>query len=400
MPPAGPPPQRPAAPSRVERNKKTPKPATRRGMIITAIVAGLIGALIILLVMPAVFGVNPYNLLRGKVKLVEPREEVKVPSQQTNTVSPTSGATDVSAVAAKVIPSIVNITVQIPGGQGIGSGVIYQSGGYILTNNHVVSGATNIQVTFASGSELPATVVGTDVQNDIAVVKVNKTGLPAIAVGNSANLLVGQLVVAVGSPLGFQQTVTSGIISALHRNVPSQSANGQTTSVLTDLIQTDASINPGNSGGALCDSTGALIGINTLIASQSGGSQGIGFAIPVNTAKAVADALIAGTPVSHPYIGVLGQTVSADVATQFNLPVQEGALVTDVVKGSPAEKAGIKGGDVIVSAANQTVKSIDDLIAVVRATTVGTSIPIAFFEGSTKKTANVTVVEAPKSISQ
>lgn len=395
-PPGQVPPARAAATPPRHKNEKSGWGKTA----LIAIIAGLIGALIILLVMPAIFGVNPYNLIRGKVKTVEPSEEVKVPAQQTNTVSPSSGAVDVSTVAKEVIPSIVNVDVKIPGGEGIGSGVIYNSSGDILTNNHVVDGATSILVSLASGEDLAATVVGTDAQNDIAVIKVNKTGLPAATFGNSANLAVGQLVVALGSPLGFQQTVTSGIISALHRNVPEQTSSGATTGVLTDLIQTDASINPGNSGGALSDSTGAVIGINTLIASQSGGSQGIGFAIPINTAKAVADALIAGKPVSHPYIGVLGQTVDPTVATEFNLPVQSGALVTQVVPGSPAQKAGIVAGDVITNAAGQPVKSIDDLIAIVRTQTVGQTIPVTFFHGSSQKSANVAVTEAPKTIGQ
>lgn len=377
---------------------------------IMTICAGIIGALIVLLIMPAVFGVNPYDLVRGKVKSVTTVSGVNKGKQVTNVVSPTQGAQDVSTIAKEVTPSIVNIDVtstpqqqnpffQTTPQQGTGSGVIYTADGYIITNNHVVANATDIKVTFASGTELKAKLVGADPENDIAVIKVDKSGLPAISIGNSDTLVVGQLVVAVGSPLGFEQTVTAGIISALHRNVAADSTSGQTT-VLTDLIQTDAPINPGNSGGALCDSGANLIGINALIASQSGGSEGIGFAIPVNTAKRVADSLIAGKAVSHPYIGVQGQTVSSDIASQYNLPVSEGAFVTGVVPGSPAQKAGLKTGDIIVAADGQPVKSVDDLIASVRKKNVGEKMSITYYDGSNKKTVDVTIQEEPANLGQ
>jgi serine protease Do len=326
--------------------------------VLTAIVAGLVGALVVLLVLPAIFGVNPYDLVRGKVRKTVVDQETNQPKQVTNVVSPTQGATDVSGVAKKVTPSVVNIDVRttpqttnpfsLTPQEGTGSGVIYTSDGYIITNNHVVSGAQDITVTLASGTELKGKKVGADPDNDIAVVKVDQANLPAIDIGNSDNLVVGQLVVAVGSPLGFEQTVTAGIVSALHRVVGVTSSTGQSTNMLTDLIQTDATINPGNSGGALCDGSARLVGINALIASQSGGSEGIGFAIPIDTAKMVADDLIAGRPVSHPYVGILGQTVSQSIAQRYNLPVDAGAYVTRVVPGSPADKAGIKAGDIIV----------------------------------------------------
>ena len=376
-------------------------------IVVTAIVAGIIGALIILLAMPAVFGVNPYDLIRGKVKRVESLEEGSLTKQVSNVVSPSQGASDVSAIAKKVTPSIVNIDVRtasqatpfftIGPQEGTGSGVICTDDGYIITNNHVVADAQDIKVTLASGEELKAKKVGADPENDIAVVKIDKQGLPAITVGDSDNLEVGQLVVAVGSPLGFEQTVTAGIISALHRNVTAGDQSGQTTG-LTDLVQTDAPINPGNSGGALCDSSARLIGINAIIASQSGGSEGIGFAIPVDTAKKVADDLIAGRPVSHPYIGVEGRTISADIASRYNLPVTEGAYIARVVPGGPTEKAGIKAGDIAVAADGQAVKSIDDLIASVRKKNVGDRISITFFEGNGKKTVGVTVEEEPKTL--
>jgi S1-C subfamily serine protease len=389
-----------------------PGPPRRRwgGTVLTAIVAGLVGALVVLLVLPAIFGVNPYDLVRGKVRKTVVDQETNQPKQVTNIVSPTQGATDVSGVAKKVTPSVVNIDVRttpqttnpfsLTPQEGTGSGVIYTSDGYIITNNHVVSGAQDITVTLASGTELKGKKVGADPDNDIAVVKVDQANLPAIDIGNSDNLVVGQLVVAVGSPLGFEQTVTAGIVSALHRVVGVTSSTGQSTNMLTDLIQTDATINPGNSGGALCDGSARLVGINALIASQSGGSEGIGFAIPIDTAKMVADDLIAGRPVSHPYVGILGQTVSQSIAQRYNLPVDAGAYVTRVVPGSPADKAGIKAGDIIVGIDGKPVKSMDDVLGGVRTHHVGEKVSITYYSGGSKKTVELTLAEKPSTVPQ
>jgi S1-C subfamily serine protease len=379
-------------------------------MLVAMISAGVIGAVLVLAVMPAIFGVNPYDLVRGKVKNATKVVNVAPTNKTTSIVSPTQGATDVTSIARNTTLSIVNIDVSstsqgspfTQGGtqSGTGSGVIYTADGYIITNNHVVEGANDITVTLASGTELKAKVTGTDPENDIAVIKVDKGGLPAISVGDSDGLAVGQLVVAVGSPLGFEQTVTAGVISALHRTVGASDQSSGQSEVLTDLIQTDAAINPGNSGGALCDGGSKLIGINALIASQSGGSEGIGFAIPIDTAKKVADDIIAGRKVSHPYIGVSGQSLSPDIASQYNLPVEQGAYVTRVVTGSPAEKAGIKSGDIIVSVDGQPVKAIDDLLAAVRKKGVGGVVKIDFYEGNNKKSASVTIAEEPQNLFQ
>jgi S1-C subfamily serine protease len=402
MPPAAP---MPPAPPR--KQKKERGGGWRLWLV--AIISGVIAALLILLLMPAIFGVNPYDLVRGKVSTQKTTGGKTTGSSSAKVVSPTGGASDVSGVARKVTPSVVNIdvrsgassnpfTLQTPQ-EGTGSGVIYKSDGYIITNNHVVTGAQDITVTLASGEELKGKKVGADPENDIAVVKIDKSGLPAIDIGDSDNLVVGQLVVAVGSPLGFEQTVTSGIVSALHRAV-GVSESGSTTTILTDLIQTDAPINPGNSGGALCDGSARLIGINTLIASQTGGSQGLGFAIPINTAVLLADDIIAGKPISHPYIGVLGQTVTPSVAQQYNLPVEEGAYVTQVVPGSPAEKAGIKTGDIIVGIDGKPVKSMDDVVAAVRTHQVGDKVTVSFYQGTAKKSAQVTLAEKPTTVQQ
>ncbi|MHB8894717.1 MAG: S1C family serine protease [Candidatus Geothermincolia bacterium] len=262
------------------------------------IAAALISAIVVLLAVPAIFGVNPYDLVRGKLRNVTVQQEKPV----TTVVS--SGEASVEAVAKNVTGSIVNIDVRTAPPPntttatptaGSGSGVIYRQNGYIITNNHLVGNADIITVTLKDGRKFSGTRVGTDPTSDIAVVKIDATGLPPTTIGNSDSLVVGQLVVAIGSPLGFQQTVTSGIISALGRSVQAQEPGGVTVA-LDGLIQTDAPINPGNSGGALCDSSSRLIGINAVIATQTGGSEGIAFAIPSNTAVKVADAIIAGRP--------------------------------------------------------------------------------------------------------
>jgi len=264
----------------------------------------------VVLLMPAVFGVNPYDLVRGKVKSASATQSnTNTTTKSVQVVSSTGGAMTVADIAKKVTPSIVNINIRTAAQQtpfystdsqeGTGSGVIYTEDGYIITNNHVIESAQDITVTLASGEQLKATLVGTDTTNDIAVIKINKTNLPAISIGDSSNLVVGQLAVAIGSPYGFEQTVTSGIVSALHRTISAASETSGQTESLSDLIQTDAAINPGNSGGALCDGNAKLIGIDAVIATQSGGSEGIGFAIPINTAKKVADGIIAGKAVSR-----------------------------------------------------------------------------------------------------
>jgi S1-C subfamily serine protease len=293
------------------RRPATRRPPRRRGRtsgwnksILAALVAGIVGALLVLLVMPVSFGVNPYDLVRGKLRKAVVQQQTAQTSKTVSVVSPSEGSMSVAAVAKAVTPSIVNIDIRtapqrtpfytIQGQEGTGSGVIYTQDGYIITNNHVVEGAQDITVTLASGESLKGRVVGADATHDIAVVKIDKTGLPAISLGDSSTLVVGQLAVAIGSPFGFEQTVTSGIISALHRSVSADSGTRGQSSTLSDLIQTDAPINPGNSGGALCDGNAKLVGMNAAIASSSGGSEGIGFAVPVNTVKRVADNIISG----------------------------------------------------------------------------------------------------------
>lgn len=269
----------------------------RTSRLWVSLVAGLTGAMLVLLLLPVLFGVNPYDLVRGRLGRAD-REEAG--ERARNVTSPSEGSLSVSAIAERVVPSIVNMDVTGVTGsspftpdstEGTGSGVIYTSDGYIITNEHVVEGAREITVTLASGESLKGRKVGGDVESDIAVVKVERSGLPAARLGDSDALVVGELAVAIGSPFGFEQTVTSGIISALDRTVTETSRPaGQPTS-FSGLIQTDAPINPGNSGGALCDGEARVIGISAIIASASGGSEGIGFAIPINRVKTVVEEL-------------------------------------------------------------------------------------------------------------
>ena len=304
-------------------------------------------------------------------------------------------ATDALEIAAaKVLPSVVNIAVQTPTSSGVGSGVIIRSDGYILTNNHVVDGATRVTVTLGT-QDVSASVVGADPISDIAVVHVDKTGLPVATLGNSGSLQVGETVIAIGSPFGLDRTVTSGIVSALHRSDQASGSNG--ISSYTNLIQTDAAINPGNSGGALADLSGAVVGMNTLIQSPSGSfgaaqSAGVGFAIPIDFAKNIADMMIAGKPVTHPYLGISSATITPSIAQFYGLAVDSGAYVQDVATGSPAAKAGIRVNDIVTTFGDHVITSTEDLFAAVQATPAGTTVPVVVSRSGSDRTFSVTLV--------
>jgi serine protease Do len=230
----------------------------------------------------------------------------------------------------------------------LGSGVIVSRDGYIVTNAHVVDGATDVKVSLSDKREYPARVVGKDSKTDLAVLKIEQAGVPALSFGDSSKVLVGDLVLALGNPFGVGQTVTMGIVSATGRG-------GLGIEQYEDFIQTDAAINPGNSGGALVNAQGELIGINTAILSRSGGNQGVGFAIPVSLARNVMDQLIQGGKVTRGFLGVMIQPVTADIAKAFKLSKAEGALLSDVSAGSPAERAGLKAGDVVTKVDGQSI---------------------------------------------
>ncbi|OGA52429.1 MAG: 2-alkenal reductase [Betaproteobacteria bacterium RIFCSPLOWO2_12_FULL_63_13] len=225
---------------------------------------------------------------------------------------------------------------------GLGSGVIVSTRGYILTNHHVVEAADEIEVALADGRKLRAKAIGTDQETDLAVLQIDEANLPAITFGRADGVKVGDVVLAIGNPFGVGQTVTMGIVSALGRT-------GLQINTYENFIQTDAAINPGNSGGALTDAAGNLIGINTAIYSRSGGSLGIGFAIPVSTAKQVMEQIIASGSVTRGWIGVEAQEITPELAESFNLASTRGALVAGVLRGGPADRAGVKPGDILVS---------------------------------------------------
>jgi len=368
------------------------------GSCLAALVAGVIGGLI------------------GAVATAAVLMVVWQPFSDTGTEAPTGTATqtpqpgvtidvpdaDLSyaeAVAVKAMPSVVSVgieqsvynpftgttTTQVVGN---GSGVIIREDGYVVTNDHVVAGADAISVTIGVDT-LPATIVGRDPSSDLAVLRVDRTGLPAMEIGSSADLNVGEPVVAIGSPFGLERTVTAGIVSALGRSSLAEGPEGFTA--YTSLIQTDAAINPGNSGGALCDAEGKLIGINTLIQSTTGQSAGIGFAIPVDLAIGIADELIADGTVDHPFLGVATLTVDANTAEAVGSPVDAGAIIQRVVEGSPAEQAGLERGDILVRIADTEIRSVEDVFAAIRAQSVGDTVEVEFYRGTENRVVEVTL---------
>ena len=278
---------------------------------------------------------------------------------------------------------------QQPQAAGLGSGVIVTNDGFVLTNNHVIEGADDIEVTLLDGRRANAKVVGTDPDTDLAVLKIELADLPTITLGNTEQLAVGDAVLAIGNPFGVGQTVTSGIVSALGRNQLG-------INTFENFIQTDAAINPGNSGGALVDERGLLIGINTAIYSRSGGNLGIGFAIPVNTAKQVMESLIADGSVKRGWIGVEPRDLTPEIAQSFNLPVTQGVLITGVLQNGPAGNAGLRPGDVVTQVADMPVVNTAQLLAAVAAIKPQTEASFAVQRGSQKVSIKITVAQRPK----
>ena len=270
---------------------------------------------------------------------------------------------------------------------GLGSGVIISASGYILTNNHVIEGADEIEVVLADARKGKAKVIGTDPETDLAILKIELDKLPVIVLGNSDALLVGDPVLAIGNPFGVGQTVTGGIVSALGR-----SKLGINT--FENFIQTDAAINPGNSGGALVDTTGALMGINTAIYSRSGGSMGIGFAIPVSTAKQVLESIVKDGQVTRGWIGVEPQELNAELMETFNVKTKEGVIITGVLQNGPAGQAGIRPGDVITAVNGKAVGNVTELLGAVAALKPGEAAPLTVQRSG--KTSDMSVTPAKR----
>ncbi len=310
----------------------------------------------------------------------------------------------VVGVAARVSPSVVKIEVQAAKGDGgprrgrgsqrpeggVGSGFVFTPDGYVLTNSHVVHGAHGIRVTFSSGDSVPADLVGDDPDTDVAVVKAWERDLPAVTLGESAGLKVGQLVVAIGNPLGFQCTVTAGVVSALGRSLRSRTGR-----LIDDVVQTDAALNPGNSGGPLVTSRGEVVGVNTAMIPAA---QGICFAIGINTAAFVVGRLLRDGHIRRSYIGVAGQTVPLvrKLVRHHALVNEGGVFVASVEPASPAARAGLRDGDIIVSFAGDAVHGIDDLHRRLTDDRVGNTSELVVLRGTQKLTFSVVPAQAPE----
>ena len=272
---------------------------------------------------------------------------------------------------------------------GLGSGVIISASGYILTNNHVVEGADEIEVILNDSRKAKAKVIGTDPDTDLAILKIDLDKLPVIVLGNSDALLVGDPVLAIGNPFGVGQTVTGGIVSALGRNKLG-------INTFENFIQTDAAINPGNSGGALVDASGNLIGINTAIYSRSGGSMGIGFAIPVSTAKQVMESIIKTGSMTRGWIGVEVQEISPALAESFKLKDTRGAIIAGVLRNGPADKAGVKPGDVLLGIEDKVVTDPQNMLTLVAGLQPGAPARLKLRRGQEELEVKVLVGKRPK----
>jgi serine protease DegQ len=271
----------------------------------------------------------------------------------------------------------------------LGSGVIVSSQGYILTNHHVIEAADEIEIALADGRKTKARVIGSDPETDLAVVRVDMEGLPAITFGYSDNALVGDIVLAIGNPFGVGQTVTMGIISALGRTHLG-------INTFENFIQTDAAINPGNSGGALVDASGNLIGINTAIVSRTGGSLGIGFAITAGVAKQIMEQIIRTGGVTRGWIGVEVQDMTPELAESFKRPTTSGALIAGVLKGGPADRAGVKPGDIIVGVGGKEVTDSSGMLNLVAALPPGNMATVTVMRNQNKKAIEIKVGKRPK----
>jgi serine protease Do len=335
-------------------------------------------------------------------------------SDQAQATVPATRRTAITEAVAKVAPSVVTVQTEVVqrvaadpfeqmfGGRsgtqtsaGLGSGFVVRADGVIVTNAHVIAGASRISVMFRDGTTYPATAVGTDETNDLAVLKVNAKGLPVAPLGDSDNLLVGEWAIAIGNPYGFmlgnsEPSVTAGVISGVGRNLV---ARGEGPSAYFDMVQTDASINPGNSGGPLVSATGEVIGVNSSIYSTSGGgSIGLGFAIPINRARRVADDLLAHGRVQRPWIGVrLEETRSENPRDA----IARGATVASVAPGSPAERSGLRRGDVITRVRTRAVRNRFDWDAALLDLRVGEQVPLVVRRGGSDVSVNVTIADLP-----
>jgi len=305
---------------------------------------------------------------------------------------------DVTAAIQNVSPAVVSVATlrvirenyfdTIPL-RGLGSGIIFDSNGGILTNHHIVEDASRVEVITTEGKKFKGEVLGSDAMSDISVVRVDGEDLPKVKLGDSDNLVVGQIAIAIGNPYGFLlpgPTATVGVVSALKRHIHIEDH------MYEDLIQTDAAINPGNSGGPLVDSTGSVIGVNTA---NIPFAQGIGFAIPINTARRIAKEILQNGRVVRPYLGISGITLNRDIAESYNIPSEKGVLVVKVGRGSPANHGGVSAGDVILEADKKPLKSWEDLQHTIQNKKVGENMELAIGRNNEHGTVTVVLGEAP-----
>ena len=324
-------------------------------------------------------------------------------SAATTSTSAQVSACEVTSVANEALPSVVTITVNGKGGAGTGSGEVIKSGGYIVTNNHVIAAAANggsVEVQFADGQTAPATIVGRDPQTDLAVIKVDTSAqLKVIAMGTSASVQVGEADVVIGAPLGLSNTVTSGIVSALDRTIQVP-AEDDKNALLVGALQTDSAINPGNSGGAMVNCSGQLIGIPTAGATvpsasgeSNGGSIGLGFAIPVDLAKTISDEIITTGRVTHAYFGLQTVPIPPPAAKQAGVP--EGLFVQAAVSGGPAAQAGLRPGDVITKVNGEAATSNVELQELTLTKKPGTTVPVEYWRDGHSASTTVTLGTQP-----
>ncbi|WP_217914685.1 S1C family serine protease [Miltoncostaea marina] len=301
--------------------------------------------------------------------------------------APATGATvaDIPAIVDRVAPSVVAILVRTGQGEGEGSGVVIREGGVIVTNAHVVAGASRVTVALRSGERLTGRVEASDERGDLAVVRVDRDDLPVAELRTDAPR-VGELAIAIGNPLGFESTVTAGIVSGLHRSIPS----GGRTPALVDLVQTDAAISPGNSGGALVDGRGRIIGINVAYIPPQARAVSIGFAIPASEVDSVVTQLLDSGRVQRSYLGLVPGPVQAELGS-----TDQGAAVLSVVDGGPAAEAGVRPGDVIVSAGGDPVRQVEDLYAALRRTQPGDELRLEVLRDGDRRAVTVTLGARP-----
>lgn len=371
------------------------RPRPVRGMAVAMLAAGL--------VLGSVVGGAAGAAVASRNSGSQANAAGLLPTSASNAASSAAPAAQPGSVAAiyqEDAPGVVTISTQSGGGirgfgQGTGSGIVIDQQGDILTNDHVVSGASRLQVTFSDGRTVSGRVLGTDASADLAVVKVSVSAsqLHPLTLGNSDAVQIGDTALAIGAPFGLSGSLTQGIISGLHRS--SQAPSGR---VLTGLIQTDAAINPGNSGGALLDGHGAVIGVNESIDSPIQGNVGVGFAVPINTGKRLLQPLEQGQTIQHPWLGIEGEDLDAAVASSLGIRQQAGVLVTNVVSGGPAQRAGVQSqgsasssDDIITAIDGHSVQSVDELTAYLDTKNVGDHVTLTVIRGSQTVSIGVTL---------